>query len=144
MRDASTLTPHRHATIRVVVLVAAAAHAAIRGIAYFPATRTDGPIESLTYVDAWLPLTAWAWIWIAGAVALLAATRIEALAIPAMSALVGMQVLWAGSYAAAWLFLDQPRSWITAGTLGAMAVFTAVLTGLIERPPLPPPRQRGR
>lgn len=136
MREARTLPPHRHATLRLVVLLTAAAFSTVRGVSYLlprPATGTEA--AALTYVEAWLPLAVWAWVWLLLAAALVAAAVLRDLAIPAMSLFVGLLTLWGGSYLASWLFLQAPRAWLSAATMCTTALFASVLTMLVERHP---------
>lgn len=138
MRDTLQLTPKRHATLRVVVLLGAGLAAGLRGLAYLPTATHDLSPRSLTYVEAWLPLWVWGWVWIAGFVFLAAAIFVPRLAIPSMSVFVGMHMLWGVSFLMSWIFLDTPRSWVTGSSILALALFAAVLTMLIEKPRIDP------
>lgn len=132
MREIQWRSRPRHRVLRIAVLLTAAWCALLRGIAYIP-NATDGQPVYLTYVDWWLPMHAWAAVWIAGGLCLAAATIFTRLAIPAMSVFVGMTTVWSASYLLSWIFLDSPSSWLTGSTLAGMAVFAAILTALIER-----------
>ncbi|AOD23801.1 hypothetical protein IM25_21285 [Rhodococcus sp. p52] len=131
MREISWRTRPQHRKLRIAVLLTAAWCSLLRGIAYLPST--DGNPIYLTYVDWWLPMHAWAVLWITGGIALAGAPVYPRLAVPAMSVFVGMTTLWSVSYLMSWIFLDSPSSWLTGSTLAGMAVFAAILTALIER-----------
>lgn len=134
MRHATQLPKTQYRRLRTTVLITAALMAGLRGLAYIPSVYGERSAASLTFIETWLPLTVWGWIWISGLVFLLASIFVPRLAIPSMSVFVGMHVLWGTSFVMSWLFLDSPRSWITGSSIIGIAIFGAVLTILMERP----------
>lgn len=120
--------------IRIVVLGTSGVTSVLRGIRYLPGYTTEG-LDSLTYVEFWLPLPAWAIIWIVLGCTLIASMILPELVIPSMSIFVGIHIIWSGSLIASWLNLGIPETWITGTTNAIIAIFAAVLLFTFDRPP---------
>lgn len=133
MRDARALPPARHKRLRALVLLVTAALALMRGVSYLPAEEPLA-VDQLSYVEAWLPLHVWGWLWVAVAGALTVATVCRRLAVPAMTGFVFLALMWGTSYLASWWLLDEPTSALTGVVTLTVAMYAAVLTTLIERP----------
>lgn len=119
--------------VRVVVLVTAALAALQRGVLYLPGVD-DVPSVALTYVEFWLPLSAWAAVWLALGGILVVSIALPVLIIPAMSAFVGLHIVWSASLVASWLMLDQPETWVTGATHACIAMFAAALLVTFDSP----------
>lgn len=89
-----------------------------RGVSYAGLSGGSHPAESA------LPMDAWAVIWIiVGIWCLVTAPKPHLLpAQLALSAGVGLNVLWAGSFLAASFFTDQSRGWVTAVGYAALSL----------------------
>lgn len=118
---------------RRTILGAAALGAIVRGIAYMPWTSASSGVRQLTPVEAWMPLHAWGWIWVAVGVMLASAMICPKLRITAMSILTGLLTMWGMSYLWAWAFEDVQRSWVTSALFLMTAVWSGALTSLLER-----------
>lgn len=94
MRHATQLPKTQYRRLRTTVLATAAVMAGLRGLAYIPSVYGERSAASLTFIETWLPLQVWGWVWITGLVFLLASIFVPRLAIPSMSVFVGMHVLW--------------------------------------------------
>lgn len=122
----------RHKAARALILGAGGIGAILRGIAYLPVA--DPPRTSqLSPIEGWMPLTAWATLWITVGVALIISTWCRPVSIWAMTALTALLTLWATSYFIAWVWMDVGRSWVTASIFLMAAVWAGVLTTLLER-----------
>ncbi|QOV97162.1 hypothetical protein [Rhodococcus pyridinivorans] len=134
MRHATQLPKTQYRRLRTIILATAAIMSGLRGLAYIPSVNGEQRAASLTYIETWLPLSVWGWVWLSGLAFLVASILVPRLAIPSMSVFVGMHVLWGTSFVMSWLFLDTPTSWITGSSIIGIAIFAAVLTILMERP----------
>ena len=122
----------RHRAARALILGAGGIGAILRGIAYLPAA--DPPRTSqLSPIEAWMPLTAWAALWMAVGIALIISTWCRTVSIWAMTALTALLTLWSTSYLIAWLWMGVGRSWVTASIFLMAAIWAGVLTSLLER-----------
>lgn len=117
---------------RDLLLGAGAVGAVCRGIAYLPHTRTS-EVRQLWPVEAWMPLTWWAIVWIATGVLLAASIMWRRLSMPGMAVLAGLLTAWAVSYWWSWWALDVSRAWVTGGLFLMAAVWAGVIASLLER-----------
>ncbi|WP_182349339.1 hypothetical protein [Tomitella gaofuii] len=116
------------------VLAAGGLGAVFRGVAYAPWTKVAGDRpEQLGSVDKWFPPAMWSWVWIAVGIMLIISVWWRPLTRTAMSLMTGLLTAWGVSYCFSWVFEQTQRSWVT-GTLFLMAaVWSGVLTSLLER-----------
>ena len=133
MRAARALSPSAFRRLRWLVLGSTALLAFMRGISFLPAAQPDTGAD-LSYIEVWLPLTAWAWVWVGAAVGLVAAIRYPVLAVPTLAVFVFLTLLWGTSYLASWWLLNQPETVMAGATHLLVAIYAAVLTTLVERP----------
>lgn len=126
------VAPPRSHLARVLILGAGGVGAILRGVAYLP---TANPPDSaqLSPVEAWMPVTAWAGVWIAVGCLVLLSMVWRPVSITAMTGLTALLTLWGVSYIVAWAFMDVSRSWVTASVFLMAAVWAGVLTSLLER-----------
>lgn len=95
----------------------------LRGISYTPVVvNVDrSPAHAL---EALLPVTVWAWVWIAIGALCLVAIAWRRLSSPAVGLAVGIHTAWALSFIAAWLWEDSQRGWLSAlGYIGVAFLF---------------------
>ena len=131
MRDFSA-----HPRLRVAVLAVASYGAASRGLAYL-----EDPNTSLTtYVDNFVPLWAWAAVWLAAAVMVLVGIAHRVFARWAMSLTSGLWLVWAISYFWATLLGDQHRGWVTGSGFIVIAAYTWIMAAMMDNTGPPPPR----
>jgi len=83
----------------------------------------------------WIPLHAWAWIWITGGFLGAVFAWCKAGRDGIGFAGIILPVLgWASGYTYTWLFYDQPRSWINAAVWAAVSAMTIIAAGWPEPP----------
>lgn len=123
-----------HPKLRVAALVISAAGAGIRGCAYIDAPNT----RFTTFIDAWIPLHAWAFVWMAAGALMLAGIWHRIVARWALSLGVALWGAWAVSYTASWIFGDQSRAWVTAGAFALIAGLMWIIASLADSVGPPP------
>jgi hypothetical protein len=77
------------------------------------------------------PLPVWAWLWLAVAVACLVGAFCEMDRV-AFGAAIGIKIVWASGFLAAWIFYDAQRAWLSAATWGVVAALVLVISGWPE------------
>lgn len=122
----------RTAAQRVLILGGAAVGAVVRGVAYLPHARASEVLQ-LWPVEAWMPLSWWAVVWIGTGVLLAVSIVWQRASMPGMAILAGLLTAWAVSYWWSWLVLDVGRAWVTGGLFLMCAVWAGVLASLLER-----------
>lgn len=123
-----------HPKLRVAALSMSAAGAAIRGIAYLDAPNT----RYTTFIDAWIPLHLWAFIWLTAGALMLIGVWHRLVARWGLSLGVGLWGAWAVSYTASWVFGDQSRGWVTAAAFALIAGLTWIVASLSDSVGPPP------
>ena len=123
-----------HPRLRVAAISMSAAGAAIRGWAYLDAPNTG----LTTFIDAWIPLDAWAFVWIGAGVLMFAGVWHRVIARWGLSLGVGLWGAWAISYTASWLFGGQSRAWVTAAAFALIAGLTWIVASLSDSVGPPP------
>ena len=83
----------------------------LRGVSYFGVNPDRSPAHSL---EALLPVTAWAWVWIVVGLVCLAAVADNRLRSLAVGSAVGIHAAWAFSFIGATLFGVSARGWVSA------------------------------
>lgn len=130
--------------VRVVVLLSAAATTIGRGASYLVPgwDRT----AHVSFVDLLIPVEVWAAVWIAAGAAMILGVWCPRVARWSMSTAAALWATWGVSYLLAWMLLDTARAWVTAMPFGLIAVYTAVITYLMEPPEAihPPEEEDGR
>lgn len=95
----------------------------LRGISYSPGV-VNANRDAAHALEAMLPVTWWAWVWLAIGTLCLAAVRWRRLLPPAVGLAVGIHTAWALSFIAAWAFADNQRSWVSSlGYIGIAFLF---------------------
>ena len=123
-----------HPRLRVAALVMSGAAAAIRGVAYI-----DAPTSGFTtFVDTWIPLHYWAFVWIGAGVIMVAGIWHSVVARWGLSLGVGLWGAWSISFTASWLFGDQSRGWVTASAFALVAGLTWIVAQLADSVGPPP------
>lgn len=95
---------------------------ATRGVSYVP--PFVNPDRSATHwLEALLPIQAWAVVWLGLAVMCVAAIVWRRMVVPAVGAVVALHTLWALSFIMGTLAADKPRAWVSAlGYVGIAAL----------------------
>lgn len=125
-----------HPRLRIATLAVASYGAASRGLAYL-----EDPNTSLTtYVDNFVPLWAWAVVWLAAAVLVFVGIFHSVLARWALSLTSGLWLVWAISYFTATLLGDQSRGWVTGSGFIVIAAYTWIMAAMMDNTGPPPPR----
>lgn len=120
------------ATAGTAVLLSAALFCVTRGLAYLP-YASDGSIRQLTVVEGWAPIPVWSGVWLAVAGAMFASAWRPRYAVWPLSAFAGLNAAWGMSYLWSWIAGDVGRGWVTGALFLAVAVWSIVMPGLIER-----------
>lgn len=123
-----------HPRLRVAALAISASGAALRGLAYIDAPYT----RFTTFIDAWIPLHAWSFVWIGAGALMLAGIWHRIVARWALSLGVALWGAWAISYTASWIFGDQSRGWVTAGVFALASGLTWIIASLADSVGPPP------
>ncbi|MEU6342230.1 hypothetical protein ABZ883_14960 [Streptomyces sp. NPDC046977] len=84
---------------------------------------------------ATMPLTAWAWLWVAsGLIAAVCAWLPQGRDWPGFLALPLIVLPWTVSYLVSWIIGDFPRGWVSAVVWAAIAAPVLVVAGWGESP----------
>lgn len=97
-----------------------------KGLSYFGSGPGSHP------ADGWFPVHVWGLVWVAaGAWCLVSSLWPRStLARLALSAGVGLHLIWAGSFLAATLTGDSPRGWVSSVSYGSIVALTFIATWL--------------
>lgn len=111
-------------------LIALGVGAIARGFSYTPLLMSEHAQQAHP-VEGTLPMSAWAWVWVAVGMASIVAAWWPRIAPMAVGAGVGLNILWGGSFIADALIKGSARGWLPAvGYLSvAMLVWWAVWRG---------------
>lgn len=103
-------------------MVILGAASVVRGVSYLPALR--GSAGNAHYAEAWLPMTAWAWVWIiVGTLAVAASARWSSpIAATAVGLSIGLHALWASSLILSAIIGEMGRGYVSAISYLAIAL----------------------
>lgn len=110
-----------------------AAAAIMRAWSYLEPGLTAPP-NQLAFVGALIPVTAYAFVWLATGLTLILAVVWARLMPIAVAAFVGMHLLWALSFISSWMFLNSPRAWVSAISYVTLAGLGALVARMIDPP----------
>lgn len=104
-----------------------------RAWSYLEPGLTEPPGQ-LAYVGALIPISVYAFMWLAAGLGCFHAI-VQARIVPyAVAVFVGMHLLWALSFIASWAFLESGRAWVSAISYTALAILAAVIARMIDPP----------
>jgi hypothetical protein len=119
--------------LKALALLVAAFACAFTGIAYLvPSAPTR--LDSLTYVERWVPLSWAAWVWVAAGALCLFAIAFHAARPWAFGAAIALHTAWAVSFMGSYLFLDSARGWVSARAYLVIALLILIAAGIKEGP----------
>ncbi|MFF2026550.1 hypothetical protein ACFVUR_19305 [Stenotrophomonas bentonitica] len=128
--------------LRRIALATLGLSSIVRGSSYIGPSSPNSAPSQLAFVDEVIPLSWYAVGWIVTGVVALVAVGWPRIQPAGFAFAIGFNLLWAFSFAASWLFLDVPRSYVSATSYATIAVLGFVVAALREKPGPPPVPRR--
>ena len=113
-----------------IALAVVGAHSLSRTIAYIGPFSPDQRPAQLEFLDQSVPLWVYAMVWALGGALAFPSILVRLIRPYAIGVNAGMNMLWGIAFLLAWIFLDQPRAWVTAIssiTIGALILCIGAL-----------------